>query len=132
MGGMAGYAHWGSFAGAERGMSIDVPLGKADFVEVLHFYKMNTDVLYQFWNLGFKVIPTAGSDFPWVCGRRPRVRPRRRSVLVRRVVPRTPSRTHHRLKTAPSSTSPSTTDCLARKSPVRTGSDTRASRGTAV
>lgn len=64
MGGLAGYAHGGD-GGAENSMSIDVPLGKVDFVEVMQSYGLSIDALYQFWNLGFQLTPTAGSDFPY-------------------------------------------------------------------
>jgi len=64
MGGMAGYAHYGILLNAERGLSIDVPLGKVDFMELIQFHQLRTDVMYHFWNMGFRIIPTAGSDFP--------------------------------------------------------------------
>jgi hypothetical protein len=65
MGALGGYAHYGVAFGAERGMSIDVPLGKVDFLEVMENYGMNTTVLHHFWNMGYRIVPTAGSDFPY-------------------------------------------------------------------
>jgi len=65
MGALAGYAHHGIAFGAELGMSVDVPLNKVDFLEVMESYGMNVEVLHHFWNLGFKLTPTAGSDYPY-------------------------------------------------------------------
>jgi hypothetical protein len=65
-GGLAGYAHVSSNAcHVDRDMSINVPKGKIDFVELLQFGHMLTDVYYDFLNLGFKVTASAGSDVPW-------------------------------------------------------------------
>jgi hypothetical protein len=65
MGGLGGYAHNGVAFGAERGMSIVVPVGNVDFLEVMQTYGLDTDVLHHFWNMGFRLVPTAGSDFPY-------------------------------------------------------------------
>lgn len=65
-GGLSGYAHVlndGFFV--HRDMSINVPKGKCDFVEVMQFAHLGTDLYYEFLNLGFKVTASAGSDVPW-------------------------------------------------------------------
>ena len=66
-GGMSGYAHVaGRLFNVERGLAIDVPLGAVDFVEVLQDGVLETDLWYEFLNLGFVLVPTAGSDFPYL------------------------------------------------------------------
>ena len=65
-GGLAGYAHvlHKSF-NVHRDMSINVPKGKIDFVELMQFGEMGTDLYYDFLNTGFKLTASAGSDVPW-------------------------------------------------------------------
>jgi hypothetical protein len=46
-------------------MSINVPRAKVDFVEILQFNNLGTDLYYQFLNLGCKLTASAGSDVPW-------------------------------------------------------------------
>jgi hypothetical protein len=66
-GGMSGYAHVsGRLFNVERGLAIDVPLGAVDFVELLQDGAIETELWYNYLNLGFKLIPTAGSDFPYL------------------------------------------------------------------
>jgi hypothetical protein len=66
-GGMSGYAHLAyRLFNVERGLAIDVPLGAVDFVELLQDGVIETQLWYDFLNLGFKLIPTAGSDFPYI------------------------------------------------------------------
>ncbi len=66
-GGLSGYAHVaGDLFNVGRGLAVDVPLGAVDFVEVLQDGILATDIWYDFLNLGFKLIPTAGSDFPYL------------------------------------------------------------------
>ena len=48
-----------------RDMSMNVLKGKADFVEVLQFLRLGTDLYYDFLNTGFKLTASAGSDVPW-------------------------------------------------------------------
>ncbi len=64
-GGSSGFAHWGLGA-AQDGLAIDAPAGLLDFVEVLQFEYPHYDVWYELLNLGFRLAPTAGTDFP--CG----------------------------------------------------------------
>jgi hypothetical protein len=65
-GGLSGFAHisHGSFH-VHRGMTLTAPKGLIDFVELLQFATLNTDLYYDFLNLGFKVTASAGSDVPW-------------------------------------------------------------------
>jgi hypothetical protein len=66
-GGMSGYAHIaGELFNVRRGLALDVPLGAVDFVEILQDGILATDLWYDFLNLGFVLIPTAGSDFPYL------------------------------------------------------------------
>jgi hypothetical protein len=65
-GGMSGFAHVaGRLFNVERGLAVDVPLGAVDFVELLQDGVLETELWYDFLNLGFKLIPMAGSDFPY-------------------------------------------------------------------
>ena len=65
-GGLTGYAHVnsGNFH-VHRDMSLNVPRAKADFVEILQFNNLGTDLYYDFLNLGCKLTASAGSDVPW-------------------------------------------------------------------
>ncbi len=66
-GGMSGYAHVaGELFNVHRGLALDVPLGAVDFVETMQDGILATDLWYDFLNLGYKLIPTAGSDFPYL------------------------------------------------------------------
>ncbi|MDH5345473.1 MAG: CehA/McbA family metallohydrolase, partial [Gammaproteobacteria bacterium] len=66
-GGMSGFAHVaGRLFNVERGLAIEVPLGSVDFVEVLQDGVLETELWYDFLNLGLRLIPTAGSDFPYL------------------------------------------------------------------
>ena len=64
-GGVSGYAHYGRSFNGRRGLALDVPFNLVDFVEVLQGGRLITDNWYSFFNLGFKVNPAAGSDFPY-------------------------------------------------------------------
>lgn len=65
-GGLAGYAHVNSgMFHVHRDMSLNVPRGKVDFVEILQFNHLGTDLYYEFLNLGCKLTASAGSDVPW-------------------------------------------------------------------
>ncbi len=65
-GGLTGYAHLNApWFNVVRGLALDVPLRAVDFVEILQAGKLLTDDWYDFLNLGFKLIPSAGSDFPY-------------------------------------------------------------------
>ncbi len=65
-GAVTGYAHVESnHFEVDRDMSLNVPKGLADFVEILQFGRLGTDLYYGFLNLGFKLTAAAGSDVPW-------------------------------------------------------------------
>ena len=66
-GGLWGYAHVASdLFHVGRGLALDVPLGHVDFLEILQGGMMNTRYLYDFLNLGFRLLPGAGSDYPYI------------------------------------------------------------------
>jgi len=66
-GALSGYAHVaGEWFNAARGLALDVPLGVVDFLEVLQDGTLGTGLWYDFLNLGFRLVPTAGSDFPYL------------------------------------------------------------------
>ncbi len=65
-GGLWGYAHVNSgMFHVHRDMSVNIPKGKCDFVEVLQFGSLGTGLWYEFLDLGFKVTASSGSDVPW-------------------------------------------------------------------
>ena len=65
-GGLTGYAHVNSgIFHVHRDMSINVPREKVDFVEILQFNNLGTDLYYEFLNLGCKLTASSGSDVPW-------------------------------------------------------------------
>lgn len=65
LGGVSGFAHFG-MGPAQDGLAITAPTGLVRFVEVLQFEYPHYDVWYQLLNLGFRIAPSAGTDFP--CG----------------------------------------------------------------
>jgi hypothetical protein len=71
LGGITGFAHQGVSFFGYRGMSLMVPRGKIDFLELAQFCvdegPLATEHYYRFLDLGFKLTALAGSDFPW-CG----------------------------------------------------------------
>lgn len=65
-GGLYGYAHVNrGLFNIERDLSMNIPKGKVDFVELLQFHHLGTELYYHFLNLGEKVTASAGSDVPW-------------------------------------------------------------------
>jgi hypothetical protein len=64
-GGVSGYAHLGDWFHAQRGLALDVPFGLVDFIEVCEAGIVATDTWYGLLNLGYKLTPSAGSDFPY-------------------------------------------------------------------
>lgn len=62
---LSGYAHYG-FGSALSGLGIDLPLRLINFMEVLQFNTGFYDVWYETLNTGFRLTPTAGTDYP--CG----------------------------------------------------------------
>ena len=67
-GGLFGYAHvaQGNVFNLNRGLALDVPLGRVDFLEVMQKGMLNTEHLYNFLNLGYRLLPAAGSDYPYI------------------------------------------------------------------
>lgn len=53
-----GHAHWGGPA-----WPVDLPRGELDFLEVLQIDIGLYDDLYLAWDLGFRIAPTAGTDY---------------------------------------------------------------------
>ena len=64
-GALTGYAHLGELFNGRRGLALDVPFGLVDFIEVLQGGRLNTDVWYSFLNLGYRVLPAGGADYPY-------------------------------------------------------------------
>jgi hypothetical protein len=64
-GGLTGYAHLGELFNGRRGLALDVPFGLVDFIEVLQGGRLATEVWYSFLNLGYKILPVGGADFPY-------------------------------------------------------------------
>lgn len=58
-GGLNGYAHFRA-----AGLPVDASAGLIDFLEVLQFDVSDPAALYDQLNLGFRIAPTAGTDFP--------------------------------------------------------------------
>ena len=66
-GAVTGYAHVGQgWYNEQRGLALDVPHGIIDFLEVMQNGQIKTDLWYRFLNLGFKLAPMAGSDYPYL------------------------------------------------------------------
>ena len=66
-GGLFGYAHLLQDAfHVARGLALDAPLGLVDFVEVLQFGVVGTDLYYDMLNLGLRIAPAGGSDYPYI------------------------------------------------------------------
>jgi hypothetical protein len=63
--GLPGYAHFGLGPGRD-GLALDAPRGLVFFLEVLQFEQPSYEVWYGLLNLGLRLTPTAGTDFP--CG----------------------------------------------------------------
>jgi hypothetical protein len=64
-GAVTGYAHHGELFNGRRGLAIDVPFGLVDFIEVLQGGRLATETWYNFLNLGFKILPAGGADWPY-------------------------------------------------------------------
>jgi hypothetical protein len=62
-GALKGYGHFGRLENAEYGLPIDLPGRLLNFLEVLQFERGIYDVWYDILNLGFRMTPTAGTDF---------------------------------------------------------------------
>lgn len=66
-GGLFGYMHVNlEFGGVERSMAMGLPLGIGTHVEVLQAGLLSTRLMDDFLNMGFRVVPISGSDFPYL------------------------------------------------------------------
>jgi hypothetical protein len=63
LGAVNGYAHW-ALAGAEEGLAVWGHLGLLDFIEVLNLGFPRYERWYEALNLGIRIGPTAGTDYP--------------------------------------------------------------------
>lgn len=64
-GAITGYAHFGASFNGQRGLATDVPFGIVEYIEVLQGGRINTDVWYGFLNLGYRILPVGGADYPY-------------------------------------------------------------------
>lgn len=65
-GATTGFAHVGADEfRASLGLALEVPLGGVDFVEIFQNGRLGTQLWYELLNLGFRLAPAAGSDFPY-------------------------------------------------------------------
>jgi hypothetical protein len=64
-GALTGYAHHGELFNGRRGLALDVPFGLVDFIEVLQGGRIATETWYNFLNLGFRILPVGGADWPY-------------------------------------------------------------------
>lgn len=65
-GAITGYAHAGTAWFDElAGLALDVPFGLVDLIEVAQA-GLRTDPWYDFLNLGYRITPVAGSDWPYI------------------------------------------------------------------
>ena len=74
LGGINGYAHYGQARrdlGPDPGLPLVAPHNLMHFIEVLQFNKGHYKTWYDMLNLGFRITPTAGSDFPCASPRLP-------------------------------------------------------------
>ena len=66
-GALTGYAHVGfDWFNERRGLALDLPFGLVQVLEVLQYGSLSTDPWYDFLNLGYRIAPLAGSDFPYI------------------------------------------------------------------
>ena len=65
-GALSGYAHWAiePKLGGQSGLAIDLPDGLLNFLEVLQQDIGDYSVWYDTLNLGIRLTPTAGTDYP--------------------------------------------------------------------
>ena len=67
-GGISGFAHmgWGSNGqNMNYGLAMLAPFGLVDFIEVLQRGRFLSEAWYRLLNLGFRITPDAGSDWPY-------------------------------------------------------------------
>jgi hypothetical protein len=74
-GGISGFAHMGwreasepqenGVAKMDRGLAMLAPLNLVDFIEVLQGGRLVYDGWYRLLNLGYRIVPAAGTDWPY-------------------------------------------------------------------
>lgn len=71
-GGINGYAHWGNHQAynyvPSSGMPLVAPHNMMHFIEVLQANRIQYDAWYDMLNLGFRIAPTAGTDYSGAYG----------------------------------------------------------------
>ena len=67
-GALSGYAHYGAILlnAPSFGLAVDLPHGLLSFLEVLQFNRGVHEAWYEILNTGFRITPTAGTDYPCV------------------------------------------------------------------
>ena len=64
-GALNGAAHFGRHGGGQFGLGLVLPHELVDFMEVLQIERGEYDLWYKVLNTGFRLAPTAGTDYPW-------------------------------------------------------------------
>jgi len=65
LGGVSGFAHYGQ-GPAQDGLALSAPSGRIHFIEVLQQEYLATRVWYELLDMGFRVAPSAGTDWPCI------------------------------------------------------------------
>ncbi len=66
-GGISGFAHAaGGLPGTAEGMTMQAAFGLLDFGEVMQGGAIGTDVWFALLNLGYRIAPAAGTDYPYI------------------------------------------------------------------
>jgi hypothetical protein len=65
LGGVSGFAHYGQ-GPAQDGLALSAPTGGIQFIEVLQAEYLAVRVWYELLDMGFRIAPSAGTDFPCI------------------------------------------------------------------
>jgi hypothetical protein len=65
LGGVSGFAHYGQ-GPAQDGLALSAPTGGIHFIEVLQSEYLAVRVWYELLDMGFRIAPSAGTDFPCI------------------------------------------------------------------
>lgn len=65
LGGVSGFAHYGQ-GPAQDGLALAAPTGGIHFIEVLQSEYLAVGVWYELLDMGFRIAPSAGTDFPCI------------------------------------------------------------------
>jgi hypothetical protein len=65
LGGVSGFAHYGQ-GPAQDGLALSAPTGGIHFIEVLQAEYLAVRVWYELLDMGFRIAPSAGTDFPCI------------------------------------------------------------------